>query len=211
MELSWLQRRGGRDLLIYMLGWAATPNAVCHIPHPPGVDVLAVHRYSRLVPLPAADVAAYRRIYLIAWSFGVWAAEQCCRQLPLHRAIAFNGTPFPAHEQYGMRLRATLRAMQVAARTGKAPQSAERAIPAGPWPEPGLQAKADELMFLAAASRQHSAAHLSWHAAYIAEQDEVFPPANMWAYWRSVGLGTSIPGYHYPFADPARVLRELAL
>ena len=208
MQLTWLTQCGERDLLIYMLGWAATPNAVCHI-QPPGCDVLAVCHYTELRPLRAADFANYRRIYLVAWSFGVWAAEQCCHELPLHRAIAFNGTPFPVDERYGMRLRATLRAMQMAARTGGSAQAAERAMPAGPYPDRSAAEKVDELLHLAEWSRESSMARLTWHAAYIAEQDEIFPPANMWAYWQSVGLGTAMPGHHYPFADPSVVLREL--
>lgn len=207
MNRTWLTQRGAPDVVIIMLGWAATPQAVMHL-QLPGCDVLAVHHYTDgLEPLRAAEFAAYRRVYLVAWSYGVWAAEQCCRELPLHRAIAFNGTPFPADERYGMRLRASLRAMQAAAH-GSLPTPAE--LP-GPYPEPTPAEKLAELTRLAEWSRRDSAAHLRWHAAYIADQDEIFPPARMRAYWQSVGLGTEYSGRHYPFADPALLLRALDL
>lgn len=209
MELTWLVQQGGRDVVIFMLGWASTPNTVCHI-HPPGYDVLAVSNYTELRPLRAADFAAYRRIYLVAWSFGVWVAEQCCRELPLHRAIALNGTPFPTDERYGMRLRAALRAMKMAARSGR-PPAAQPAMPAGQFPERSADEKVAELERLAEWSRQRSGAHLTWHTAYIADRDEIYPSENMWAYWQTVGLGTGVSGGHYPFADTALILQELSL
>lgn len=211
MHREWLSCTGERDLVLYMLGWASTPNAVCHI-HPPGCDVLAVHKYMSLEPFAAAEFSAYRRIYLFAWSFGVWVAEQCCRELPLYRAVALNGTPFPADARYGMRLRAALRRIKSVARLGLNPfELAEpgRGEPPGPFPELSVEDKVEELSRLAAWSEEDSAAHLRWDKAWIADKDEMFPPANMWAWWGSVGLGTGFEGYHYPFANPAIVLNEL--
>ena len=211
MQKDWLSRAGERDLLLYMLGWGSTPNAVCHI-RPSGCDVLAVHHYMSLEPFGAEDFSAYRRIYLFAWSFGVWAAEQCCRELPLYKAIALNGTPFPSDARYGMRLRAALRRINSLARSGLNPFEPTvpgRGEPAGPYPTRDAQDKVEELTRLAVWSEQSSTAHLRWDKAWIADKDEMFPPANMWAWWGSVGLGTGFESYHYPFADPAIVLREL--
>ena len=58
-------------------------------------------------------------------------------------------------------------------------------------------------------SKEDSAAHLRWDEAWIGDKDEIFPPAKMWAYWQSIGLGTGFESYHYPFADPNIVLRQL--
>lgn len=213
MQQSWLIQEGHPDLVLYMLGWAATPNAVCHIT-PPGCDVLACYDHRSIAPLRAQDFTAYRRIYLFAWSFGVWVAEQCCRELPLHKAIALNGTPFPVDDRYGMRLRVVLRTMQGLARVGMNPFNEKayggvRYIPQGPFPDRTIQEKIDELNLLADWSKADSAAHTAWDAAYIGDKDEIFPPAKMWAYWQSVGLGTGFESYHYPFADPAIVLNQL--
>ncbi len=199
MQQTWLKREGNCDLALFILGWAATPNAICHLDLP-GCDVLACHDHRSMKPLAAHEFAGYRRIYLFAWSFGVWVAEHCCRELPLYRAIALNGTPFPADERYGMRLRAALRSMRALAKTGSTPPA-----PAGPWADLSPEEKFDELSLLAERSRADSAAHLHWDAAFIADKDEIFPPANMQAYWGSVGLGTMFPGTHNPFADPALI------
>ncbi len=214
MQQCWLRQEGNRDLILFMLGWAASPNAVCHL-ELPGYDVLACYDHRSLCPLAAHDFAAYRRIYLFAWSYGVWVAEQCCRELPLYRAVALNGTPFPTDARYGMRLRAVQRSLRAMARAGgdnpfnDGTQAGLRYIPAGPYAEPSLEQKMEELDVLATQSSAHSEAHLHWHAAFIADKDEIFPPANMRAYWNSVGLGTEFVSYHYPFANPDVVLGQL--
>ncbi len=214
MEQTWLWREGSDTLVLFMLGWAATPNAVHHIPLP-GCDVLACYDYRSFAPLAAADFAGYRRISLFAWSYGVWVAEQCCRELPLHRTVALNGTPFPVHAQYGMRLRVVQRSMRAMAKAGieKNPfndgSQQGRYMPEGPYPERSIAEKIAELDHLAERSTAEAGAYLHWDAAYIADKDEIFPPAHLRAYWGSVGLGTEFSGYHYPFADPAIVLREL--
>lgn len=213
MQQDWLIHEGKQDLVLYMLGWASTPNAVYHI-RPIGCDVLAVHHYQSLERLRPEDFAAYRRIYLFAWSFGVWAAEQCCRDLPLYKAIALNGTPFPADKQFGMRLRVVLRTVQALARTGKEgveshALNTERSIPEGPFPERSMQDKVEELTRLAAWSEKDSTEQLTWHKAWIGDKDEIFPPANMRVYWQRRGLGTEFSSYHYPFTDPGIVLNEL--
>lgn len=214
MQQIWLkQDEANRDLIIYMLGWAASPNAIQHI-DTPGYDVLACCNYTALSPLRAENFARYRHIYLFAWSFGIWVAEQCCKELPLHRAIALNGTPYPVHPEWGMRLRVVLRSMRAMAKSGADNPFAEgaeegRYMPTGPYPDRTAAEKVDELMYLAGAAEQSSTAHLHWHKAYIADKDEIFPPARMWAYWQTVGLGTGFDSWHYPFANPAIVLDEL--
>lgn len=214
MQQTWLvQDEGNQDLIIYMLGWAASPNAICHIT-PAGYDVLACYNYTAVVPLSAEAFSRYRRIYLFAWSFGVWMAEQCCRELPLHRAVAYNGTPYPVDRDRGMRLRVVLRSMRALAKTdGSNPfsEGAEegRYMPSGPYPDRSAAEKVDELMFLSARAEEHSAEHLQWDKAYIADKDEIFPPANMRKHWHSVGLGTEFDSYHYPFAKAEIVLQEL--
>lgn len=211
MHHTWLKRSGNRDLVLFILGWASTPNAVCHI-DPPGCDVLALYDYTdmQLPELPTG----YRRIYLIAWSFGVWAAEQLCRRLPLYKAIALNGTPYPVDERYGMRLRVVMRTMQKIARTGAElsrdpAQNPTRYMPAGPYADRSAEEKIAELARLAEWSRESSSAGLPWTQAYIGDADEIFPPERMWAYWQSVGLGISFHSFHYPFADPDIVLRQI--
>ena len=215
MQEAWLkQNEANQDLVFFMLGWAATPNAVCHI-DPPGCDVLACYDHRSIAPLAAARFTRYRRIYLFAWSFGVWVSEQCCRELPLHRAIALNGTPYPVDPRYGMRLRVVQRTMRTLIRTGgdnpfaAAGDEAGRYIPTGPYPDRTAEEKLDELNLLAERAAADSTPHLHWNAAYIATRDEIVPPDHMRAYWHPLHLGTEFDSYHYPFSAPSLILNEL--
>ena len=61
MQQIWLtQEAGNQDLIIYMLGWAATPNAILHI-DTPGFDVLACCN-----PNPRAAIKAFHTEYMAA-------------------------------------------------------------------------------------------------------------------------------------------------
>ncbi len=213
MKQDWLiQSPGNRDLILFMLGWGATPNAVYQLPFPEGYDVLCCYDHRSLTPLNAADFAGYERIYLFAWSFGVWVAEQNCQALPLHKAIAINGTPYPASPQYGLRLKVLLRTIRSVAALGGNPfkdeSSPERYAPAGPYAEPTSRQQLEELEFLADACQSlPEQPHLNWTRAYIATKDEIFPPDRMRAYWGE--KGTDFESYHFPFYNESIVMGEL--
>ena len=81
MQKHWLKRIGAPDLIVVALGWASEPRLVQNIPTE-GHDVLVLYDYRTLEPLAAADTAPYGQITLLAWSFGVWVAEQVCRDIP---------------------------------------------------------------------------------------------------------------------------------
>ena len=213
MKEAWLIKKSGhRHLILFMLGWGATPNAVHQLPFPAGFDVLCCYDHRSLRPLKAADFANYERIYLFAWSFGVWVAEQSCQHLPLYKAIAINGTPYPASPQYGLRLKVLQRTIRsVAAMNGnpfRDEQHPEKYAPEGPFEEPSPQQQVKELDFLAEACQTlPEQPHLPWHRAYIATMDEIFPSARMRAYWGE--LGVEFESYHFPFYSESIVLGEL--
>ena len=213
MKESWLiQQEGNRRLILFMLGWGATPNAVLQLPYPEGYDVVCYYDHRQLRQLRAADYAGYERIYLFAWSFGVWVAEQTCQQLPLYKAIAINGTPYPASQQYGLRLKVLQRTIRSVAAMGGNPfkdeEHPEKYAPAGPFAEPAPQDQVEELDFLAEACQTlPELPHLSWNRAYIATRDEIFPPARMQAYWQE--NGQNFDSYHFPFYNSSIVISEL--
>lgn len=213
MKQAWLiQNEENKSLILFMLGWGATPNAVQHLPFPAGYDVLCCYDHRSLTPLAAQDFERYERLYLFAWSFGVWVAEQSCQELPLYRAIAINGTPYPASAQYGLRLKVLQRTIRSVASLGgnafKDESTPEKYAPAGIFEEPTPRQQVEELDFLAEACQTlPEQPHLPWHRAYIATMDEIFPPARMRAYWGE--LGQDFASYHFPFYTPGIVLGEL--
>ena len=213
MKEAWLIKKSGhRHLILFMLGWGATPNAVQQLPFPAGFDVLCCYDHRSLRPLKAADFANYERIYLFAWSFGVWVSEQSCQHLPLYKAIAINGTPYPASPQYGLRLKVLQRTIRSVAAMGGNPfrddAHPEKYAPAGDFEEPSPDQQVEELDFLAKACQTlPEQPHLPWSRAYIASNDEIFPPARMRAYWGE--LGVDFESYHFPFYCESIVIGEL--
>ncbi len=213
MKETWLIRNAGnRRLILFMLGWGATPNAVQKLPFPAGYDVVCYYDHRSLRPLAAEAYAGYEQICLFAWSFGVWVAEQSCQALPLHRAIAINGTPYPASPQYGLRLKVLQRTIRSVAALGgnvfKDESAPGKYAPAGDFEEPTPRQQVEELDFLAEACQTlPEQPHLPWTRAYIATRDEIFPPARMRAYWGE--LGRDFESYHFPFYTPEIVLGEL--
>lgn len=97
--------RGNKNLAVFVLGWGAAPAVVGHIA-PPGTDVWAVYDYRTVEPLPQEELSKYDKVWLFAWSFGVWAAERIFKGVRCHRAVALCGSPFPVNDKYGIPERA---------------------------------------------------------------------------------------------------------
>ena len=110
MQKHWLKRIGAPDLIVVALGWASEPRLVQNIPTE-GYDVLVLYDYRTLEPLAAADTASYGQITLLAWSFGVWVAEQVCRDMSRAVRRLLDGEPLAyvlgEWEFYGLPLRVT--------------------------------------------------------------------------------------------------------
>ena len=120
MERRWLERGGNDKLLVLVLGWAADWRVVEHLAYE-GYDVVAIYDYRAMNDAEReehlADLAleSYKRVDLVAWSFGVWVAEQLFGGEKFASATAYNGTPFPVHKEYGIeprRMAVTIRGLK---------------------------------------------------------------------------------------------------
>lgn len=70
-----------------------------------GYDVAVAYDYTELEPVGDFDPARYSEIVILSWSFGVAAAAMFMMQhpeLPITRAMAVNGTPWPEDELRGI-------------------------------------------------------------------------------------------------------------
>lgn len=220
MQQHFIVRTGNPRLVIFALGWGADHHLVEHI-IPDGYDVVCLYDYRNAGAL--ADIkpegispADYSERYLFAWSFGVWAAEQIFAGETFTRAIAFNGTPFPVDENYGIeprRMAVTIRGLA----SGGTDAFARRAY-GGSYErlEPVLFTRSidhniAELRSLDGASRQVYTPTLKWDKAIVGDSDLIFPPANMQRYWlEKAEIKTEIlPLPHYPFENAEVVTNEL--
>lgn len=202
-------RRHGCDLLVYFAGWGTPPHtAVHHLGLPEEHDVLLCWDYHSLTA-PAVDWHAYRRLRLVAWSLGVWAAEQILpAALPWTAACAVNGTPRPVDDRHGIPaavFHATLAQLDAGGRCrferrmcGDSDTLAHYHAVPGQRPLADIRA---ELAAVAAAQTDdcgHS--RLPWRHALIGRQDRIFPPANQRHHWQAHGAAIiDHPGGHYPW------------
>ena len=204
MREHWIKKEEGRDLLLIALGWACDERAAAHVV-PDGYDVLCTFDYRDIRPLPPGLAAPYRRIVLLAWSFGVRAAERICRDIPLDRAIALNGTPYPVDDRLGIPRRSMLVTQKGIRRAGTEAFArkayAEYYDPATSSPRDRTNEElCDELSVLCDLSAEPHTPRIEWNRAVVGLRDGIFPVPHMLACWGDRALTADLP--HYPFGDP---------
>ena len=209
-----------RQLIIYFCGWGMTPATVSHLTLPDRCDLLALYDY-RILELSddLADLpwGSYEAVTIVAWSLGVWAAEQVVPHwsiLPTkQRLIAVAGSPYPMHDQWGIPKQifvGTLEGLTDENRQrfnrrmcgGKRYKQLYDILSERPTTElrDELQAVYDSLATPeASGSTPHS--RLAWDLAIIGERDQIFPAKNLSTLWKAVNVPTLLlpDGYHYLF------------
>ena len=209
-----------RQLIIYFCGWGMTPATVSHLTLPAQCDLLTLYDY-RILELSddLADLPwdSYEAVTIVAWSLGVWAAEQVVPHwsiLPTkQRLIAVAGSPYPMHDQWGIPKQifvGTLEGLTDENRQrfnrrmcgGKRYKQLYDILSERPTTElrDELQAVYDSLATpKASESTPHT--RLAWDLAIIGERDQIFPAKNLSTLWKAVNVPTLLlpDGYHYLF------------
>lgn len=203
------RRESNEDLIIVFGTWGTDRNAflpLCTDKH----DFMLYYNYSADEPLILPERKTYRHITVIGWSIGIWAAEYMASTMNLKPdlSIAVNGTPFPAHNLYGIPLevfegtlnRLDDRAiykyhMRLFGNKNVLNQHTEK-ISKRP-----LTSFADELRWLYNRIMETYEKRYSWDIALSCSEDRVFPYKNMVKYWESRPetklITLKLP--HYPF------------
>lgn len=105
MQIDKQIHRPSSRLILFFNGWSASPDLFRYLVPPEEADVWICYDYRDLIF--DDTIAHYSDIHLVAWSLGVWVAEQIGRQypaLPIRTATAVNGTPHPIDDRYGIPL-----------------------------------------------------------------------------------------------------------
>ncbi|MFZ4523962.1 MAG: DUF452 family protein [Chlorobium sp.] len=107
MTTAWLRKEGAEELLLFFNGWGMNARIGTHLlgesltglTH----DLLVCHDYRTLALATEVmeDLARYKDITIIAWSFGVWVAQHTSLP-PITKAIAINGTLYPVNAAKGI-------------------------------------------------------------------------------------------------------------
>lgn len=105
MIVHWLSQNSNQRVIIFCNGWGMDhrPLAVLDTS---GYDVAVLSDYRHFEPPIELPMLArtYEIIYLLGWSFGVWAAQNLFSQYREHfsRCIAINGTLQPIDDRCGI-------------------------------------------------------------------------------------------------------------
>ena len=109
MKTVWLRKEGAKELLLLFNGWGMDGRIGDHLLEKSlsekfTMDLLLCYDYRNLEldAIVMEEIAHYNHITLVAWSFGVWAAQQTTLP-PIAEAIAINGTISPIEAEKGIR------------------------------------------------------------------------------------------------------------
>ncbi|WP_441867334.1 pimeloyl-ACP methyl esterase BioG family protein [Phaeovulum sp. W22_SRMD_FR3] len=177
MKQRWLRRAGAPDLIILCTGWAvgAAPFAALQ----GAADLLLLSDYREL-STPEIPQAAYRRVSLVAYSFGVAAACHLAADCPpLARKVAISGTATPLNATTGIPpavFHQTERHLSTSGLRAFA-RRAECAVE-----EPAdLDALRAELRAVAA---RPAASPPAFDRIWLGSRDRIFPPENLALAWQ---------------------------
>ena len=101
---TYIRRMEKNDVLIVMYGdWGTDENVFTPLCND-DFDFILFYNYSADEALVLPETKTYRKIALIGWSIGVWAAEYLLPKTGIRPdiTIAVNGTPIPADDYYGV-------------------------------------------------------------------------------------------------------------
>ncbi len=196
MEARWIRQAGAAEAIVVFGGWAVGPDAFAHLAGPQ--DLLFVADYRNLdAELP--ELTSYKRVSLMAWSFGVasYGHWQRGRPDPFARKVAVSGSLTPVNRLTGIPPVAMARTVQ-ALDHASYQQFLSRVFNAT-QPDTALDV-CDRRAELNAVALRGDAAEPGFDRVLIAKGDRIFPPQNLRRAWAGGPL-REIDGPHAPFAQ----------
>lgn len=205
MRIDWLNKESGGQVIVFFNGWGMDVRSVAHLKTKKDLVVCSDYRSLECEKFP--DLSSYEKVFLVAWSMGVWAAANVCagRDIVFSRTVAFNGTERPIDDYYGIPPKVyelTEKGMNERGRekffsrmlTGEE----EKKRFAENKPSRILQEQLEELRFIRKASSELKNC-IRWNSAYISEKDAIVSPEHQKNWWEGKSEIRNIPGGHYPF------------
>lgn len=194
MKQFFIHRQNRPDLTLFMAGWGMDEHPFTDY-HLDNNDLLVCYDY-RTLEFDRTLLRDYRHVRLVAWSMGVWAAEQLFHDsgISFKECIAVNGTPHPVDDERGIprpifegtleklndvTLRKFLRRM--CGSSGAFAEFLEHR------PQRSVEELKEELACIGNMASRHSSACLAWDKAFIGKGDLIFPPQNQRNAWTSTG------------------------
>jgi biotin synthesis protein BioG len=207
---TYIRRREKNDQLIVVFGsWGTDENVFTPL-CTDDFDFIFFYNYSADEALVLPEMKSYRKITLIAWSLGVWAAEYLSPRTKIipDVAIAVNGTPVPADDQYGIPLNIFEGTLNNISEENMEKfylrmfgDKKTYELNKGRIPVRSVKSLSDELRWLYNRIMEQKESAFRWDFAITSEADRVFPSENVNSYW-SKEINTKhiiVPFPHYFF------------
>lgn len=207
---QFLINRGGERLILLFAGWSMDETPFLDITEIPvvgdisGMDILVCYDY-RSLEFDGELLANYSDVTLVAFSMGVWVAEQLTFADNVIRFIAINGTGAPVDDRWGIPVEifnGTLESLNVSnlvkfnrrmCREGFA-EFQKR------MPKREMAEIVDELRLIGERSAIGSKGLVSWDMAVVSTRDYIFPMVNMCNFWKNKDVNVvEIDAPHFPF------------
>jgi len=187
-----IRRREKNDQLVVIFGgWGTDDNFFTPLCDD-SFDFILFYNYSADDPLVLPEMKVYKKVTLIGWSLGVWAAEYLLPKSGIKPdvAIAVNGTPVPADDRYGIPLKVFEGTLN-----NITPENMEKfylrvfgdkktyEMNRDRIPHRSIRSLHDELRWLYNRIMEQTEPHFKWNYAVTSEIDRVFPSKNVKSYW----------------------------
>lgn len=186
----------GGTAVLYFMGWSEPHSLARRMELPEEWTLFSVGDYRGELP-QWPDMLPFSRLYLVAWSMGVWAAEYFHKFYPAPSlAVAINGTPSLISDRYGIkgvdyqRMAAGLDAESYRHFVRQMCLSEVTATHFLSLPDHrGIAAAREELRWVADLGGSIAECAVPWTQAIVCDHDLVIPSGGQRRFW----LDRSIP------------------
>lgn len=197
MQYEWLTRNARKELIIFFNGWGMDKQSIARLGQG-NCEFDCLHFFDyRDSSLPDFNFSDYEKIYLIAWSMGVYMSNCLTLRLaiPFARKIAFCGTGNPIDLYEGIAPKICNLTIRNFSEQSK--QIFSEKIGFAMPEKRSAKSLKEELAAIASADLPKNT---DFDTAFIALDDEIFPPQAQCAYWKKHAKNLIyLQSKHYPF------------
>lgn len=189
---TYIRRREKNNELVVLYGdWATDENVFIPFCNDE-FDFILFSNYSADEALVLPEMKTYKKIVLIGWSIGVWAAEYLSNKTGIKPdvTIAVNGTPIPADDRYGIPLNILEDLLNNITEENinnfylnMFGDRKTYRINIEQMPRRTLKSLQDELRWLYNRFMEQKEPGFKWDYAVTSQIDRIFPPKNLNEYW----------------------------
>lgn len=209
MTHTWLHQNKTDKLILFFNGWGCDEKPFQHLLSDE-YDVMMLNDYRSLYLPESFEEAldAYREIYVIAWSFGVWVAQSVLEEWGdrIQGAIAVNGTTEPVHPRFGIPKPIVMGTLANLSERSLEKFQRRMVKSSDLWerfeavkPQRDLDEVENELFLLTEHFKVQTFTKNGFQKAVIGKEDLIMPTANQKAFWQGKAEVVELDQPHFCF------------